>query len=157
MKDNFLARYYHNLIFGRRFPLSSTMNSKSVSVYELNFLNMSQNLFSVKFTIMESFTLSFINFDKYFSYCIFHHKLIGLILHLFLIIWSDLNPRSCLYFQGFWGSTLLNGCLVVWPNNLWGVWPNVCEECNNFQDSKLIFMISDFKIFPIMNCGALPV
>ena len=34
----------------------------------------------------------------------------------------------------------------------------VCEKCNTFQDSKLIFMISDFYIFPIMffrqlNCG----
>ena len=26
----------------------------------------------------------------------------------------------------------------------------VYEECNNFQDSKLIFMIIDFKVFPIM-------
>ena len=34
----------------------------------------------------------------------------------------------------------------------------VCEEWNNFQDSKLIFMISDFKFFSTMllrhvNCG----
>ena len=26
---------------------------------------------------------------------------------------SSLSPRSCLYFQGFQGSMLLNGCLVV--------------------------------------------
>ena len=26
----------------------------------------------------------------------------------------------------------------------------VCEKYNNFQDSNSIFMISDFKIFPIM-------
>ena len=26
----------------------------------------------------------------------------------------------------------------------------VYKECNNFQDSKLIFMIGDFRIFPIM-------
>ena len=26
---------------------------------------------------------------------------------------SDLSPQSCLYFQGFRGSELLNGCLVV--------------------------------------------
>ena len=38
----------------------------------------------------------------------------------------------------------------------------VCDEFNNFQDSKLIFMISDFKTFPIMlsgqlNCGLMSV
>ena len=27
---------------------------------------------------------------------------------------------------------------------------DVCEECNNFQDSKPIFMINVFQIFPIM-------
>ena len=31
---------------------------------------------------------------------------------------SGLSPQSCLYFQGFWGSKLLNDCLVVWPSNL---------------------------------------
>ena len=30
---------------------------------------------------------------------------------------SGLSPQSCLYFQGFWGSKLLNGCLVVWPSS----------------------------------------
>ena len=39
--------------------------SKLVSVYEFNFLNLLQlNLFSVKFTIIESLILSYINFDK---------------------------------------------------------------------------------------------
>ena len=38
----------------------------------------------------------------------------------------------------------------------------VCEKCANFPDSKLVFMISGFKIFPIMllrelNCGVLSV
>ena len=69
---------------------------------------------------------------------------------------SDLCPQSCLYFQSFRDSRLLNGCLVVSPSNLFR------EEYNNFQDSKSIFMISDFKIFPIMllrqlNCGVLSV
>ena len=44
-----------------------------------------KNLFSVKFAIMESFKLSCINFDKYFSYCIFPHKPVGLIVHLFYL------------------------------------------------------------------------
>ena len=26
---------------------------------------------------------------------------------------SGLSPQNCLYFQGFWGSKLFNGCLVV--------------------------------------------
>ena len=26
---------------------------------------------------------------------------------------SGLSPQGCLYFQGFWDSKLLNGCLVV--------------------------------------------
>ena len=29
---------------------------------------------------------------------------------------SRLSPHSCLYFQGFRDSKLLNGCLVVWPS-----------------------------------------
>ena len=44
------------------------------------------------------------------------------------------------YFQRFKGSKLFNGCFSSLIN--------VCEECNNFQDSKWIFMISDFKVFP---------
>ena len=32
---------------------------------------------------------------------------------------------------------------------------HVCQECNNFQDSKSIFIISDFKIFPIILWGQL--
>ena len=56
-----------------------------------------------------------------------------------------------LIFSGLLTSKLLNGCLVV-----------VCEECNNLHDSKSLFMITDFKIFPIMllrqlNSGALSV
>ena len=31
---------------------------------------------------------------------------------------SGLSPQICLYFQGFWGSKLLNSCLVVSPRNL---------------------------------------
>ena len=57
---------------------------------------------------------------------------------------SDLNPQSRLNFQVFRGSKLLNGCLVFWQVTY------VCEEYNHFQDSKSIFMIGDFNIFPIM-------
>ena len=39
-----------------------------------------------------------------------------IVLHLFFYkeLGSGLSPQSCLYFQGFRGSKLLNGCLVVW-------------------------------------------
>ena len=51
----------------------------------------------------------------------------------------SLNPQNWLYFQGFWASKLLNGWFE--PSHL------ACEEFSHFQDSKLVFMISDFKIF----------
>ena len=72
-----------------------------------------------------SFSLFQSNVHK-FQYTLFFYKQLG----------SGLSPKGCLYFQGFWGSKLLNGCLVVWPNNL-------CLQ------SKSTFMISDFKISPI--------
>ena len=53
---------------------------------------------------------------------------------------TGLSPQSCLYFQAFRGSKLLNGRLVVLQSNY------VCDENNNFQDSKLMFKISNFKI-----------
>ena len=41
-------------------------------------------------------------------------------LHLFFYkqLGLDFSPQSCLYFQNFQGSKLLNGYLVVWPSNL---------------------------------------
>ena len=52
----------------------------------------------------------------------------------------------------FWAPS----CLMV--DKLFDQKTYVCEEWNNFQDSKLIFMISDFKFFSTMllghvNCG----
>ena len=57
---------------------------------------------------------------------------------------SGLSLKSCFYFQGFWGSKLLNGCFVVWPSNL------CLRGIQFFQYSKSMLMISDFKIFPTM-------
>ena len=57
---------------------------------------------------------------------------------------SSLSPQNCLHFQGFWGSKLLNGSLVVWPSNLylWGIqW---------FSGFKTDFTVIDFKFFPKM-------
>ena len=60
---------------------------------------------------------------------IFHYD-----YHIFImiIIYND--------FQRFWGSKFLNGCFSSLAN--------VCVECNNFQDSRQMFMTSDFKVFP---------
>ena len=52
--------------------------------------------------------------------------------------------KILIFSKGCWGSKLLNSCLVVSPSNyLW-------KEYNNFLDSKFIFMIKDFKIFPLI-------
>ena len=57
-----------------------------------------------------------------------------MINHIFImiIIYND--------FQRFGGSKFLNGCFISLTN--------ACEECNNFQDSRQMFMISYFKDFP---------
>ena len=69
-----------------------------------------------------------------------------IVIHLFFCkqFGSDLSPQSWLYFQGFCDLKLLNGCLVVWPSN------HVWEQNNDFQDTKSIFMITDFKILLTM-------
>ena len=70
-------------------------------------------------------------------------------------LWSGVSHQSSLDFQGFWCSKLLNGFLVFDQVTY------ACEEYNNFQDSKSIFMISDFKIIKMLlrqlNFGALSV
>ena len=75
-------------------------------------------------------------------------------LHLFYKqLGSGLRPQSCLYFQGFRSSKLLNGCLVFDKVTY------VSEEYNNFQDSRSIFMILKFSQnpFKMLNFGVLPV
>ena len=60
------------------------------------------------------------------------------------LLGSGLSPQSCLYFQGFPESKLLNGCLAVWSSNL-------CLQGKQwFLGFKIEKMISDFKTFPIM-------
>ena len=43
---------------------------------------------------------------------------VGYTFFFYKILGSGLIPQSCSYFQGFWGSKLLNVRLVVWPSNL---------------------------------------
>ena len=48
-----------------------------------------------------------------------------------------LNPQSCLYFQGLWGSKLLAVCLVVWPSNLYlGAIPEFSAFYIDIYDSR---------------------
>ena len=75
-------------------------------------------------------------------------------LYIYKQLGSTLNPQSCLYFQGFDIFKLL---IVA---ELFHQETYVYEEYSNFQDSKSMFMVSDFKILPKMlsrhlNFGAL--
>ena len=61
---------------------------------------------------------------KWFSFYLFY-------THFFSKqLGPGISPQSCLYFQGFQGY----------------------DEFNNFQDSKFIFMVSDFKILKSQWC-----
>ena len=55
------------------------------------------------------------------------------------------KPRNFSYIK-FYGLTYFSPTLIFYKSN----YRVVCEEFNNFQDSKSIFMVSDFKIFSIM-------
>ena len=57
---------------------------------------------------------------------------------------SGLSPQSSLYFKVFGTQS----CLMVAQQFEQVTY--VYKKYNNFQDSKSIFMISDFKTFPIM-------
>ena len=51
----------------------------------------------------------------------FLFSLITLFFFLCEQLESGLSPQSCLYFRGFWGSQLLNGCFVVLPDNQFAI------------------------------------
>ena len=55
---------------------------------------------------------------------------------------SGLSRQSCLYFQGFRGSKLLNGCLAVWTSNL--CLPGIQE----FSQFKINIYDQWFQKFP---------
>ena len=105
---------------------------------------------SLKLNMYNQETIAFYS-QKFISICFMIYT-----YFLYKPLGSGLSPQSCLYFQGFWGLKLFNCYLIVWPITY------VCDKCNNFQDSKLIFLISDSNIFTIMllrrlNCGVLSV
>ena len=58
---------------------------------------------------------------------------------------SDLSPQKVAYIFKVFGA---QSCLMFAQQ--FDQIICVCDEYNNFQDSKFIYMISDFKIFPIM-------
>ena len=100
--------------------------------------------------------LHFTNIPYICIFIIFRVFIFNVHLYFFKQLWSELSPESCLYFQGFRGSKLLNGFLLVWQSNL------AFEKSSNLLDSKSIFMICDFEFFPTMlprqlNFGALSV
>ena len=54
-----------------------------------------------------------------FEKSVYYVKIKMMRLHFFCKqLRSGLSPQNCLYFQGFWGTKLLNGCFVVWPSTL---------------------------------------
>ena len=56
-------------------------------------------------------------------------KLFSLIFFQQLV--SDPSPKGCQYFRGFQGSKLLNGYLVVWPNNqMLRIFPWFLRNCH---------------------------
>ena len=67
MKNNFMARYCRNCIFlDRDFLWAAQWIPNHFQFISSMFWTCCNNLFSVKYTIIESLKLSHINFDKYF-------------------------------------------------------------------------------------------
>ena len=108
-----------------------------------------QTLFaSLMFSLLHSISICPIFANTLFKNHNILHKQFGFylsyIFFFFKQLASGLFPQNCLYFQGFLGSKLLMVAQQFHQITY------VCNKCNNFQDSKQILMISDFKNFPIM-------
>ena len=71
-------------------------------------------------------------------------NLLGITLIFYKQLGSGPGPQSCLYFQGFWAQSYFMVDQQFDQVTFAG------KEYNNFEDSKSVFMISDFRIFPIM-------
>ena len=92
-------------------------------------------------------------FFKFITYCLSSSDFIFLTLIVFL---SNQDQASALKIACIFRVFGAQSCSMVAQQ--FDQITYVYEECNTFQDSKLILMISDFKIFPIMllrqlNCG----
>ena len=94
---------------------------------------------------------------KLITYCLSSSAFIFLTLIFFL---SNQDQASALKVAYIFKVFRAQSCLMVAQQ--FDQITYVYNECNNFQDSKLIFRINDFKIFPIMllkqlNCGVLSI
>ena len=90
---------------------------------------------------------------KLITYCLSSSAFIFLTLIFFL---SNQDQASALKVAYIFKVFRAQSCLMVAQQ--FDQFTYVCDEYSNFQGSKSIFMISDFKIFPIMllkqlNCG----
>lgn len=64
MKNNFTARYCHSFSILEGFPLSSTKNSKSISVHVFNFMNLLRKSF---FFLIYNHGIPWIILDKFLA------------------------------------------------------------------------------------------
>ena len=94
---------------------------------QLNFVQLNQHI-----DIAMSFVVNSLFSKIYHGKIIWSFWILNYVYYLLLLLFvtlhytfgttltffgSGLSPQSCLYSQGFRGSELLNGCVVVWPSN----------------------------------------
>ena len=115
------------------------MNPYYLSVLHFNQTRILESAFIIKSRsfVLNSIISSRVNDEKLFYYAqftihLFFHQQLG----------RGLSPQSCLYFQGFGGSKLLNSCLVVWPSNL------CLRGIRQFSGFKFNIYDQCFKNFP---------
>ena len=116
-----------------------------------------QTLFaSLMFSLLHSISICPIFANTLFKNHNILHKQFGFYLSYIYFFLSNQHQAYSLkiayIFKVFWAQS----CLMVAQQ--FHQITYVCNKCNNFQDSKQILMISDFKNFPIMllkqlNCG----
>ena len=80
-------------------------------------------------------------FSLFWFHCI-SYEYLSFFMHFFITNYGQVLSLKVAYIFEVWGSKLNNGCSAVWIT--------VCKKYNNFQDSKSLFMITDFKISPMM-------
>ena len=113
--ENFLWNEGRQIFFRMLFSFtlrSNYFNFCSFLVI-LFFVHLSKNVFHHRFP--QFFIIIIIKELMKFYFC-----RVFLLCYTFCVFFytrSGLSPQPCLYFQSFWGSKLLNGCLVVLPSN----------------------------------------
>ena len=94
--------------------------------------------------------MTFYKVCKFFPFCNIHvdNNFLMLLHFFYKQLGSGISHQSCLYFYLF-----LYSCLMIAQQ--FDQVTYFCQEYSNFQDSKSIFMMSNFSIFPIMLLGPL--